>query len=159
MQSNTLRPYLLAVRSSLTAALCLENFASQVVERHNKPEVEARVSKEVLLAPLIISRNENERVLIESSINSLRFSIAIKQVDEVEKLLVHKFMRFLMMRAEGFVILRRKPVQVRNISYTCPLHIRRQIISTHRGPSPKWSLRLGLRYFLLNYKQSYGIHV
>ena len=41
-QATTLRPYLNAVRSSLTAALCLENFSSQVVERHNKPEVEAR---------------------------------------------------------------------------------------------------------------------
>lgn len=34
-QSNTLRPYLSCVRASLTAALTLENFGSQVVERHN----------------------------------------------------------------------------------------------------------------------------
>lgn len=40
-QSNTLRPYLNAVRATLTAALTLENFSSQVVERHNKPEIEA----------------------------------------------------------------------------------------------------------------------
>lgn len=40
-QSNTLRPYLSAVRATLTAALTLENFSSQVVERHNKPEIEA----------------------------------------------------------------------------------------------------------------------
>jgi hypothetical protein len=39
-QSNTLRPYLNAVRQTLTAAMCLENFSSQVAERHNKPEVE-----------------------------------------------------------------------------------------------------------------------
>jgi hypothetical protein len=31
-----------AVRATLTAAMCLENFPSQVVERHNKPEIEAR---------------------------------------------------------------------------------------------------------------------
>jgi actin related protein 2/3 complex subunit 4 len=42
LQANTLKPYLGAVRSTLTAALCLENFSSQVVERHNKPEVEAQ---------------------------------------------------------------------------------------------------------------------
>jgi hypothetical protein len=42
VQSNTLRPYLNAVRATLMAALCLDNFASQTVERHNKPEVEAR---------------------------------------------------------------------------------------------------------------------
>ena len=71
-----------AVRATLTAALCLENFASQVVERHNKPEIEARASKEVILTPLVVSRNENEKVLIETSINSVRVSIKIKQADE-----------------------------------------------------------------------------
>jgi hypothetical protein len=47
-QSNTLRPYLNAVRSTLTAALTLENFSSEVVERHNVPEVEARYVSPVL---------------------------------------------------------------------------------------------------------------
>ncbi|KAI8898893.1 hypothetical protein BC833DRAFT_538650 [Globomyces pollinis-pini] len=115
--SNTLRPYLAAVRSTLTAAMCLENFGSQIVERHNKPEVEARSSKEVLLTPVIISRNENEQVLIEGSINSLRISIRIKQSDDIERILCHKFTRFLMMRAENFVILRRKPVPGYDISF------------------------------------------
>nr|XP_031541975.1 actin-related protein 2/3 complex subunit 4 [Vicugna pacos] len=76
----TLRPYLSAVRATLQAALCLENFSSQVVERHNKPEVEVRSSKELLLQPVTISRNEKEKVLIEGSINSVRVSIAVKQV-------------------------------------------------------------------------------
>lgn len=34
-----MQPYLEAVRKTLEAALCLEQFSSQVVERHNKPEV------------------------------------------------------------------------------------------------------------------------
>ncbi|ELK34347.1 Actin-related protein 2/3 complex subunit 4 [Myotis davidii] len=72
----TLRPYLSAVRATLQAALCLENFSSQVVERHNKPEA-----------------------------------------DEIEKILCHKFMRFMMMRAENFFILRRKPVEGYDISF------------------------------------------
>lgn len=97
--------------------MTLENFASQVVERHNKPEIEARSSREVLLAPLTISRNENEKVLIEPSVNSLRVSIKIKQADEIERILAHKFTRFLMQRAENFVILRRKPVQGYDISF------------------------------------------
>ncbi|XP_062923699.1 actin related protein 2/3 complex, subunit 4, like isoform X1 [Mobula hypostoma] len=113
----TLRPYLNAVRATLQAALCLENFSSQVVERHNKPEVEVRSSKELLLQPLIISRNEKEKVLIEGSINSVRVSIAIKQADEIEKILCHKFMRFMMMRAENFFILRRKAVEGYDISF------------------------------------------
>eukprot|EP00842_Homolaphlyctis_polyrhiza_P000678 jgi/Hompol1/1610/HPOL_001668-RA len=209
--SNTLRPYLAAVRATLTAALCLENFSSQVVERHNKPEVEAgcamlctarllrspfsllsaaairvmaaavthtlsqhafmhhaasgyiqsipvsltpnssllnpidaipkpsseadpilspinlasqllppkssRVSKEALLTPVVISRNENEKVLIEGSINSLRISIKIKQADEIERILCHKLTRFLMMRAESFVVLRRKAIPGYDISF------------------------------------------
>lgn len=112
-QSQSLRPYLQAVRSSLTAALCLSNFASQTAERHNVPEVEARTSPEVLLTPLTIARNENERVLIEPSVNSVRISIKIKQADEIENILVHKFTRFLEQRAESFFILRRKPIKVR----------------------------------------------
>ena len=72
-------------------------------------------SKEVLLNPLTISRNENERVLIEASVNSIRLSIKIKQADEIEKILCHKFTRFMMQRAEGFVVLRRKPVPVSNV--------------------------------------------
>jgi len=115
--SNTLRPYLSCVRSTLTAAMTLENFGSQVVERHNKPEVEARTSREVLLNPLLISRNENERVLIETSVNSIRLSIRIKQADEIERILCHKFTRFLSQRAENFVILRRKPIPGYDISF------------------------------------------
>jgi actin related protein 2/3 complex subunit 4 len=93
--------------------MSLSDFASQTVERHNVPEVEAGKSPEVLLNPLTVSRNENERVLIEPSINSIRVSIKIKQADEIENILVHKFTRFLTQRAENFFILRRKPVQVR----------------------------------------------
>ena len=75
-------------------------------------------SKEVLLNPLTISRNENERVLIEPSVNSIRMSIKIKQADEIERILCHKFTRFMMQRAESFVVLRRKPVPVRLIDVT-----------------------------------------
>lgn len=34
--------YLACIRSTLDAALCVRNFASEEVERHNKPEVENR---------------------------------------------------------------------------------------------------------------------
>jgi hypothetical protein len=40
--TTTLKPYLNAVRATLQAALCLQNFESRVVERHNKPEVEVK---------------------------------------------------------------------------------------------------------------------
>ncbi|VVT49653.1 uncharacterized protein SAPINGB_P002376 [Magnusiomyces paraingens] len=115
--SQSLRPYLNAVRSSLTAALCLENFASQTVERHNTPEVELGTTPEVLLNPLTIARNENEKVLIEPSINSVRVSIKIKQADEIETILVRQFARFLTGRAEAFYILRRKPIPGYDVSF------------------------------------------
>ena len=79
LQSATLKPYLMAVKRTLQAAMCVENFSSQKVERHNKPEIEVRESPEMLLNPVVISRNEKERVLVEPSINSIRVSIAIKQ--------------------------------------------------------------------------------
>ena len=69
----------MAVKRTLQAAMCVENFSSQKVERHNKPEIEVRESPEMLLNPVVISRNEKERVLVEPSINSIRVSIAIKQ--------------------------------------------------------------------------------
>ena len=92
-------------------------------------------SPELLLNPVVISRNEKERVtfihtllisssmifiskvLIEPSINSVRISIAIKQADDMEKLLCHKFMGFMMRRAENFVILRRKKIEGYDISF------------------------------------------
>eukprot|EP01090_Pellita_catalonica_P022357 TRINITY_DN865_c0_g1_i1.p1 TRINITY_DN865_c0_g1~~TRINITY_DN865_c0_g1_i1.p1 ORF type:complete len:212 (-),score=42.18 TRINITY_DN865_c0_g1_i1:86-640(-) len=130
--AKTLENYVDAIRATLTAAMCLENFASQVVERHNKPEVEARVNKELLLNPVVIARNEQrkeknkegvetinrgERVLIEGSINSIRVSICIKQADELEQILCKKFVRFLTQRAENFVILRRKAIEGYDISF------------------------------------------
>ena len=117
----------------------MRNFASQKIERHNKPEVEAwyadlclgiffeclvspefllflcvrfSMDKELILNPLVISRNESERTLIEASINSVRISIKIKQADELEEVLADRFSRFLMQRAEEFSILRRKPIKV-----------------------------------------------
>lgn len=115
--SDTLNPYLKAIRGTLEPMLCIRNFASQVIERHNKPEVEARMSKELLLTPLVVARNSEEKTLIEASINSVRISICIKQSDEVEKVLVDRFSRFLQQRAEDFVILRRAAVPGYDLSF------------------------------------------
>lgn len=151
LQSNTLRPYLTCIRSTLEAALCIRNFPSQLVsetlrsmsvypfvaycllqkpacfsiaaliilqvERHNKPEVEDKGCKELLLNPLTITRSEREAVFIEPSINSVRVSIKIKQADDMERILVKKFTSFLMKRAEQFIILRRKAVEGYDISF------------------------------------------
>jgi len=115
--STTLKPYLEAVRRTLDAAMCLENFSSQTVERYNKPEVEVAESCELLLQPVIVARNEQERVLVESSVNSIRVSIKIKQSDDLEISLVDSFKRYMQLRAEHFFILRRKPIQGYDISF------------------------------------------
>ncbi|KAG5531366.1 hypothetical protein RHGRI_026100 [Rhododendron griersonianum] len=116
-QANPLRLYLTCIRNTLEAAMCLQNFPCQEVERHNKPEVELKTSPELLLNPVLICRNEAEKCLIETSINSLRISLKVKQADELENILTKKFLRFLSMRAEAFQVLRRKPVQGYDISF------------------------------------------
>lgn len=116
--SQSLRPYLTAVRYSLQAALNLTDFSSQEVERHNRPEVEVtNTSAELQLQPMHVSRNEHEQVLIEPSVNSVRVSIKVKQADEIEQILVHKFTRFLEQRAESFYVLRRVPIDGFSISF------------------------------------------
>jgi hypothetical protein len=42
------------VRATLTAGLCIENFSSQVVERHNKPEVEVGYVAVVVVAVVVV---------------------------------------------------------------------------------------------------------
>ncbi|XP_021862534.1 actin-related protein 2/3 complex subunit 4 isoform X1 [Spinacia oleracea] len=116
-KATTMRLYLTCIRNTLEAAMCLQNFPCQEVERHNKPEVEMKTSPELLLNPVMICRNEAEKCLIETSINSLRISLKVKQADELENILAKKFLRFLSMRAEAFQVLRRKPVQGYDISF------------------------------------------
>jgi actin related protein 2/3 complex subunit 4 len=92
------------------------------VERHNKPEVEMQDNKELLMTPVVIARDKgdlkvSERVLVEASVNSVRVSVNIKQADEIEEMLVRKFVSFLQQRAEHFFVLRRKPVPGYDISF------------------------------------------
>jgi actin related protein 2/3 complex, subunit 4 len=115
--ATSLRPYLNCIKHSLTAAMCLRDFPSQMVERHNKPEVEVKTSKELLLNPVVICRNDSEKCMIEPSVNSVRVSICIKQADEVEEILCKKFSRFLMQRAEQFSVLRRKEIPGYDLSF------------------------------------------
>ena len=129
---NTYKPYLNTCRSTLNAALCLRNFPSQIVERHNKPEVEVRGSKEVLLNPIVIARTDQEKCLIEGSVNSVRVSFAIKQADEIERILTKKFTSFLMQRSEQFIIMRRKPTDGYNISF----------LITHQHLEKMWKAKL-----------------
>jgi actin related protein 2/3 complex subunit 4 len=127
---SVLLPYLTAIRRSLQAALCLRNFASQEVERHNKPEIETGSSPEVIARPITITRTETEYVYIETSINSVRISVKVKQLDNVDILLAKMFMRFLAQRADSFRILRRKPVAGYDISFLVTnIHVEQMVLA------------------------------
>nr|AGM32243.1 actin-related protein [Coptotermes formosanus] len=131
MAANPLQPYLNAIRRTLEAALCIRNFPSEDVERHNKPEIEVQDSTNNLIGkPLIISRSPLERTLIESSINSVRISVKIKQVDDVDAVITKMYMRFLTQRADQFRILRRKPIEGYTISFLITsIHCEEMILS------------------------------
>merc|ERR1711916_8149 len=105
--------YLNAIERTLTAALCLQNFGSQKVERHNKPEVEMQDSKELLMTPVVISRDKGDLVSSESVL----IEASIKQADDLGQMLVRKYVSFLQQRAEHFFVLRRKPVTGYDISF------------------------------------------
>lgn len=75
-----------------------------------------RHNKELMLPPILISRTEHEYCLIEASINSLRFSVKVKQGDLLEEILTKKFMRFITQRAEHFWIIRRVAIEGYDIS-------------------------------------------
>jgi actin related protein 2/3 complex subunit 4 len=115
--ATTHKSYYERVRRELNLALCVQNFPCQNVERHNKPEVEFQDSPELVLPPVEVTRNDNERVLIERSINSARVSVKVKQADELEEILCRQFTRFLTQRAEAFKVLRRVPVPGYDVSF------------------------------------------
>ena len=87
------------------------------MERHNKPEIEIRGNKELLLNKICICRDQDVKCLIEPSVNSVRVSVCIKQSDELEQMLCSRFSRFLCQRAEQFIILRRKPIDGYSLSF------------------------------------------
>lgn len=69
------------------------------------------------MTPISIVRSPSEAVFIEPSINSVRINIKVKQADELEELLCHKFSNFMMQRAENFSVLRRKPIAGYDLSF------------------------------------------
>jgi actin related protein 2/3 complex subunit 4 len=115
--STAQQPYFDCIKRTLHASLCLTSFPSQVVERHSKPEVEAQTSPELLLNPILICRDEQERVLIETSVNSVRVSICFRHGDSMGEIIARKYVGFLSQRATQFHILRRKPIAGYDISF------------------------------------------
>ena len=78
----TIKGYIDAIEKTLESVLCLRNFPSELVEKHNKPEIEMydhdKSNKALILKPIVIARSDREKCLIEASVNSVRVSLAIK---------------------------------------------------------------------------------
>ena len=107
--AQVLGNYLKVIRDTLDSVLNLRYFPSELVERQTHPEIEFQDNQKLLLKPIVISKSEQEKCLIEASINSVRISLAIKKNQEIEELLTHMLERFLSLRADKFQIMRKKP--------------------------------------------------
>ena len=61
-----------------------------------------------MLKPIYLCRNEQEKCIIESSINSVRISFSVKKNQLIEELISKMLERFLSLRADKFAIMRKK---------------------------------------------------
>jgi actin related protein 2/3 complex subunit 4 len=115
--AESLKPYLCLIRDTLDYALNLRNFPSLIYEKINRPQVEVKENLELSLKPLVICRNEEEKVEIEPTINSVRINIVIKKHADIESLLMDIYSNFIMNRADKMEIFRKKPKEGFDISF------------------------------------------
>ncbi len=143
--ATSLKNYLDNLEKALEVSLCMRNFPSQMVEKHNKPEIELaafelalatreeekpikgqlveipqdKVSKRnyKVLNPITVARSSEEYCLIEPSINSVRVSFVFKKKAPLDKLVVKKISSFFQKRAETLFILRKVPIEGYDISF------------------------------------------
>jgi actin related protein 2/3 complex subunit 4 len=77
--SSNLQLYTSQIRQALNLCLCLRDFPHELVEKHNKPEIEVfsmdQANRALIQNPIYIARDEKEKCLIETSINSCRVII------------------------------------------------------------------------------------
>ena len=85
-----------------------------------KPQVEIVSSPSYIKEPIIVSKSENEKCLIERSINSVRisylFPFETKQ-ESIDKLVGNMLTKFLMCRADDIPIFRRVAIKGYSISF------------------------------------------
>ena len=111
------KPYLAIIRDTLDQALCIQNFPSQIYEKINRPQVEVLESPELINKPIMITRNEEERVEIQSSINSVQVHISLKKHADIERLIISIYAKYLMNRANKLNILRKGAKKGYDISF------------------------------------------
>ena len=111
-----MQTWLTDIKDHLNTALCIRDFPSQTVERHNLPEVEVKWNKELILPEELLTRSEFEKVLIEPSINSCRVSIRVKTHEALDSVLVDRFSHYMMRRAVEYIIIRKKAIDGYHLS-------------------------------------------
>lgn len=104
-----------AIKASLKASLLLRNIPSTEMPHVMLPEVEVR--DKYGCQDLVIANNEYEKTLIQASINSVRISVKVRQMDKTDTFLVGLFMKFLCQRAESLKVIRRKPIENYDLSF------------------------------------------
>ncbi|CAL8467826.1 g7364 [Coccomyxa elongata] len=109
--------YIGKIQDSLFHSITLVDLPCQHVDGYSKPEIELQNSKELLLDPIEIRKNEQECTLIERSVNSVRISVQLKLVDDLEGWLRSKRIAFILERADHIDILRREPVPGFDMSF------------------------------------------
>ncbi len=115
--AESLKPFLSIIRDTLDYALNLRNFPSQIYEKIVRPQVEVRESLELVNNPVVICKNEDDRIEIEPSINSCKINILLKKYSDLENLLTNIFSIYLMNRADKLNILRKKAKPGYDVSF------------------------------------------
>lgn len=113
---DSTKPYLNTIRETLQFALNLRNFPSVIYEKINRPQVEIPESKELIMKPIYITRNEFEKVEVESTINSVRINISLGKV-ELDNLLLEIYGKYLMHRTDKLNLFRKIPKDGYDISF------------------------------------------
>ena len=101
------------IQTALNEALNLKRYKE-------KPQVEIVSSPSFIKEPIIVSKSENEKCLIERSINSVRisylFPFETKQ-ESIDKLIGTMLTKFLMRRADDIPLFRRVAIEGYSISF------------------------------------------
>ena len=111
------KSYFSIIRETLNEALCLQNFPSQKYEKINRPQVEVNESPELINEPIVITRSDEEKVEIQSSINSVNVNVVLKKHADIEKLIIGIYGKYLMNRANQLELLRKVPKEGYDLSF------------------------------------------
>ena len=114
---DSYKSYFTIIRETLDQALCLQNFPSQKYEKINRPQVEVQETLELVNEPIIITRSDEEKVEIQSSINSVQVHISLKKHADIERLIISIYAKYLMNRANKLNLLRKVPKKGYDISF------------------------------------------